>query len=97
MEAHELCFTYHANANANANANGQQVQSRLDLIYVSSSRANLKFDWKILPRYRLTTGSGYKVCAVEDAPTLEVKMHYPLPLQGKESLLDAVVGRWMKL
>lgn len=50
METHELCFTYHGNGN------GQQVESRLDRIYVAAAERTSSFDWKLLPRYRLTTG-----------------------------------------
>ncbi|KAH8982372.1 Endonuclease/exonuclease/phosphatase, partial [Lactarius akahatsu] len=56
----DRCFTYRANVNS------QQIQSRIDRIYIARRTAELTYDWKIAPTSVLTD---HWITMVKYAPT----------------------------
>lgn len=89
----EIAFTYHANNN------GQQIQSRLDRIYVTRQIANHTFAWKITPA---TVPMDHWLVTLKyapnDAPVIgHGRWTWPLASLRRKDLLDTIITRGINL
>ena len=89
----EKAFTYRANAN------GQQIQSRLDRIYVTRRAAPQTCDWKISPspvptdHWLVTTRY-----APKDAPRIgKGRWTFPIQMLENKKLIKMIITRGIKL
>ena len=93
LHPRECAYTYRATAN------GQQIQSRLDRIYIARHLSPFTFDWKLEPSTVPTDHWLAKVkYAPNNAPFIgKGRWTWPLHSLNNEHLLEAVSEQGMKL
>jgi len=89
----EIAFTYRANNN------GQQIQSRLDRIYVARQIANHTFAWKMIPASVPTDHwlVQLKYAPVDTPVVGQGRWTWPLASLQKKELLDAIITKGRNL
>ena len=90
---HERCFTYRATVNH------QQIQSRLDRIYIAKNTTEYTFDWKTAPT---PTPTDHWMVTVKYAPKSAPhigsgRWTWPIPALKNDDLMTSITARGIQL